>query len=74
MLPRGVVGAPSWEVFKARLDVDLSSLVWGEMSLLVTGGLEFAWCSSGVPSDSNHSVVLCQNTFILRHCLGELLG
>jgi len=39
-LPREVVDAPSLEVFKARLDGALSSLVYWRMSLLMAGGLE----------------------------------
>ena len=43
-LPREVVDAPSLEVFKARLDGALGSLVWYEMwrlvALPVVGGLE----------------------------------
>jgi len=38
--PREVVGAPSLEMFKARLDGALSNLVWWKMSLLMAGGLE----------------------------------
>ena len=36
----GVVAALSLEVFKARLDEALSTLVWWKMSLLMAGGLE----------------------------------
>jgi len=39
-LPREAVAAPSLEVFKARLDGALSSLVWWKMSLPVAAGLE----------------------------------
>jgi len=39
-LPREAVNAPSLEVFKARLDGALSSLVWWKMSLLMAGGVE----------------------------------
>ena len=43
-LPRKVVDAPTLEVFKARLDGALGSLVWYEMWRLVAlhlaGGLE----------------------------------
>ncbi|PKU34236.1 hypothetical protein llap_15459 [Limosa lapponica baueri] len=39
-LPREVVDAPSLEVFKARLDGDLSNLVWWEVSLPMAGALE----------------------------------
>ena len=38
--PKEAVTAPSMEVFKARLDGALSSLVWWKMSLLMVGGLE----------------------------------
>ena len=37
-LPRKVVDAPSLEVFKARLDVALASLVQWLMTLHVAGG------------------------------------
>jgi len=39
-LPREAVADPSLEVFKARLDGALSTLVWWKMSLLMAGGLE----------------------------------
>jgi len=39
-LPRKVVAAPALEVFKARLDGALSSLVWWKGSLPTAGGLE----------------------------------
>ena len=39
-LPREAVAAPSLEVFKARLDGALSSLVWWKVSLVMAGGLE----------------------------------
>jgi len=39
-LPREAVAVPSLAVFKARLDGALSTLGWGEMSLLMAGGLE----------------------------------
>jgi len=39
-LPREAVAAPSLELFRARLDGALSSLVWWKMSLLMAGGLE----------------------------------
>jgi len=38
-LPREVVGAPSLEAFKARMDGALSNLIWLKMSLLTAGGL-----------------------------------
>jgi len=37
-LPREAVGAPSLEVFKARLDGALGSPVWWEVSLPMAGG------------------------------------
>ena len=37
-LPQGVVDAPSLEVFKARLDVALGSLVWWLVTLHISGG------------------------------------
>jgi len=37
-LPRGVVDAPSLEIFKARLYRALNNLVWREVSLTVAGG------------------------------------
>ena len=39
-LPKEVVGAPSLEAFKARLDVALGSLVWGLATLHIAGGLK----------------------------------
>ena len=39
-LPGEAVGAPSLEVFKARLDGALGSLSWWVMSLSMAGGLE----------------------------------
>ena len=39
-LPREAVAAPSLEVFKARVDGALSSLVWWKMSLPMAEGLE----------------------------------
>ena len=39
-LPREAVAAPSLEVFQARLDGALSSLVWWEVSLPMAGGWE----------------------------------
>ena len=39
-LPWAAVGAPSLEVFKARLDGALGSLSWWVMSLSMAGGLE----------------------------------
>ena len=39
-LSREVVGAPSLETFKVRLDGALSSLIWLKMSLLIAGGLD----------------------------------
>lgn len=39
-LPREAVGAPSLEVFKARLDRALGNLVWWQGCLPVAGGLE----------------------------------
>jgi len=38
-LPREVVGAPSLEVFKARLDGALSNLVYWKVSLPTAGGV-----------------------------------
>ena len=39
--PREAVAAPSLEVFKARLDGALSSLVWWKVSLpMAEGGLD----------------------------------
>ena len=40
MLCEGGTGAPSLEVFKARLDGALGNLVWWEVSLPMAGGLE----------------------------------
>jgi len=39
-LPREVVGAPSLEAFKARLDVALGSLVWWLATLHIAGGMK----------------------------------
>ena len=39
-LPKEVVGAPSLEAFKARLDVALGSRVWWLANLHVAGGLK----------------------------------
>jgi len=39
-LPREAVGAPSLEVFKARLDGASSNLVWWKVCLPMAGGLE----------------------------------
>ena len=39
-LPREAVAAPCLAVFKARLDGALSNLVWWNMPLPMTGGLE----------------------------------
>ena len=39
-LPKEVVGAPSLEAFKARLDVALGSLVWRLAILHIAGGLK----------------------------------
>jgi len=46
-LPREVVGAPSLETFKARLDGALSSLIWLKMSMLTAGRLH--WMTSKGP-------------------------
>jgi len=35
-----VVDAPSLETFQARLDRDLSNLIWVKMSLLMAGRLD----------------------------------
>jgi len=55
-LPREAVDAPSLEVFKARLDGALSSLVWWKMSLLMAGG--WNQMTFQVPSNPYHSVIL----------------
>ena len=39
-LPKEVVGAPSLEAFKARLDVALGSLVWWWANLHIAEGLK----------------------------------
>jgi len=39
-LPKDAVDAPSVEVFKARLDGALSTLVWWKVSLCMARGLE----------------------------------
>ena len=40
-MPKEVVDAPSLEVFKARLDVALGSLVWWLATLHIAGGVKF---------------------------------
>ena len=37
-LPKEVVGAPSLQTFKARLDVALGSLVWWLVTVHIAGG------------------------------------
>ena len=54
-LPREVVDARSLEVFKARLDGALGSLVRWEVSLPMAGGLEL---DDVVPSNPNHYMIL----------------
>ena len=39
-LPKVVVGVPSLEAFKARLDVALGSLIWWLTTLHIAGGLK----------------------------------
>ena len=56
-LPREAVDAPSLEVFKARLDGALGNLVWWEMSLPLASG--WVWMIFKVPSNPNHSMILC---------------
>jgi len=52
-LPRELVDAPSLEVFKARLDGALSTVVWWKVSLPMAGGWnEIAY---KVSSNPNHS-------------------
>ncbi|PKU43552.1 hypothetical protein llap_6156 [Limosa lapponica baueri] len=59
-LPREAVAAPSLEGCKARLDGALSNLVWWEVSLPRAGGLELDGnLIFKVPSNSNHSMMLC---------------
>ena len=58
-IPREVVGASSLRVLKARLDGALSYLVYWEVPM--AGG-----CNriiSEVPSNSNHSLILCYICF-----------
>ena len=52
-LPREAVGSPSLEIFKARLDASLGSLLWGTA---LAGGLEPV--SSGGPCQPLKSVIL----------------
>jgi len=56
-LPREAVDAPSLEVFKARLDGALSSLVWWKMSLPMAGRLKLY--EFKVPSNPNPSMMPC---------------
>ena len=55
-LPREAVGAPSLEVFKARLDGALNNLVRWEVSLPMAG--RWNWVIFNVPSNPNHCMVL----------------
>jgi len=55
-LPREAVGAPSLEVFKARLDGALSNLVQWKLSVPMAGRLNEMIFK--VPSNPNHSVIL----------------
>ena len=54
-LPIEAVAAPSLEVFKARLDGALGSLLWWEVSLPMAGG--WNWVGFKDPSNLNHSVI-----------------
>jgi len=56
-LPRGVFDAPSLEMFKTRLDRDLSNLIQLKMSVLPAGGCWTRWPLK-VSSDPNYSVIL----------------
>ena len=62
-LPREAVGAPSLEVFKARLDGALGNLVWWEVSLPMAGG--WNWMVFKVPSNPNHSIIYYLLSYIL---------
>jgi len=46
------VAAPSLEVFDARLDGDLSSLVWWKVSLPMAGGLELDDLNRSLPTQT----------------------
>ena len=48
-LPKEVVGAPSLEVLKARLDVAPGSLVWWLATLHIAGGLKLDDCGPFQP-------------------------
>jgi len=71
-LPRETVDAPSLEVFKARLDGALGSLVqyqiWRLVALPVAGGWNLV--IPEVPSNLSHSMIpnlTKQNIYILKH-------
>ena len=58
-LPKEVVGAPSLEAFKARLDVALGSLIWWLVTLHVALGLELEeHCGPFQPRPFYHSMIL----------------
>ena len=58
-LPKEVVGAPSLEAFKARLDVALGSLVWGLVTLHIAGALKLDnHCGSFQPRPFYDSMIL----------------
>ena len=64
-LPREAVGALSLEVFKARLDGTLSSLIYWLATLPTAGG--WSWMVFEAPSNTNHSVILLgMNDKIIR--------
>jgi len=55
-LPREVVGAPSLETFKARLDGALSNLIKLKCPCSLQGG--WTRSPSKVPSNPNYSMIL----------------
>ena len=54
--PREVVGAPSLEVFKARFNGALGSLIWWVATLPMTGA--WNWMIFEVPCNPSHSMIL----------------
>ena len=54
-LPRRAADAPSLEVFKAKLDGALGSLIWWMGSLSMAGS--WNWVVLKVPSKESHSII-----------------
>ena len=70
-LPSEVVDAPSLKTFKARLDGAVSNLAQSEVSLPIAG----VWNQMilKVPSNPNHSVILCSVIILVRLLKGRFL-